>query len=198
MNRKTVLLLIDVQQNVLHGVGAPERFVAIEGAFEKTIQRLADVKIKARAAGIPVIIIQHAGGEGHRVESGTEGWKIHHMLKPDEIDLVISKTTSDSFYETDLLATLEEMEVTHLIVGGFLTQYCVDLSVRRALALGFDVTLISDGHSTCDESGLSYEQIVSHHNNILTVLKLNGHGISLQSSDSIIISLKPNKPQSTE
>ncbi|MBN3132948.1 isochorismatase family protein [Pectobacterium brasiliense] len=86
--------------------------------------------------------------------------------------------------------------VTVLIVGGFLTQYCVDLSVRRAL--GFDVTLISDGHSTCDESGLSYEKIVLHHNNILTVLKFNEHGISLQSSDSIILSLKPNKPRSTE
>lgn len=190
MNRKTALLLIDVQQDVLRGVGTPDRFSIIEEAFEETIQRLLQVKSQAYSAGIPVILIQHAGSKGHRLETGTEGWKIHPLLKPNDKDRVISKTTSDAFHDTELLLTLQAMEINHLLVGGFMTQYCVDLSVRRAVTSGFDVTLISDGHSTCDMGGLSYEQIIAHHNNILPVFKLNGHGITLLPSH--LISLKAN------
>lgn len=133
-----------------------------------------------------MIIVQHSGGKGHRIESGTEGWKIHVLLEPDTNDIVIDKNTSDAFYNTELLTVLRTMKVNHILVGGFLTQYCVDISVRRAVALGFNVTLISDGHSTCDESGLSYEQIIAHHNNILPVYKLDGHSITVQSTESIL------------
>ncbi|WP_281075335.1 cysteine hydrolase family protein [Klebsiella quasivariicola] len=186
MNTRTALLLIDIQRDVLHGVGENhDRFTVIEEAFEATIHRLVIVKNKACSADIPVIIIQHAGSKGHRLETGTEGWKIHPLLGPNDKDLVISKTTSDSFHNTELLLTLQAMEINHLLVGGFMTQYCVDLSVRRAVTLGFDVTLISDGHSTCDIGGLSYEQIIAHHNNILPVFKLNGHGINLLPSNLI-------------
>ncbi|MCM2448477.1 isochorismatase family protein [Rahnella sp. CG8] len=182
---KTALILIDVQRDVLRGVGIPARQPLIDHYFELTMQRLRQVKDRASAAGIPVILIQHAGIEGHRLAQGSEGWRIHQALQVDDNDRVISKTTSDAFYHTELRSVLTSIAVTHLVVGGFLSQYCVDLSVRRAVALGFDVTLIGDGHSTCDESGLSFEQIIAHHNNILPVLKLDGHGVTVQSADSI-------------
>ncbi len=157
--------------------------------FNETVQNLALVKKQAHAAGIPVIIIQHTGSKGHRQEAGSDGWQIHPLLESSGKDLVFGKVTSDSFYETNLLDTLNTLRITDLIVGGFLTQYCVDLTVRRAVMLGFDVTLISDGHSTCDESGLSCEQIIAHHNKILPVFKMNGHGVTLRSSDTVIASL---------
>ncbi len=182
---KTALLLIDVQCDVLRGIGAPARQPMIDHYFELTMQRLRQVKDRANAAGIPVILIQHAGIEGHRLAKGSEGWQIHQALQVGDHDRVISKTTSDSFYHTELLTVLTSMDITHLVVGGFLSQYCVDLSVRRAVALGFDVTLIEDGHATCDENGLSFEQIIAHHNNILPVLRLDGHGVALQSCDSL-------------
>ncbi|MEA9392361.1 cysteine hydrolase family protein [Acerihabitans sp. TG2] len=182
---KTALLLIDVQRDVLWGVGAPARQPKIDHYFAQTVQRLCQVKNRANEASIPVIVIQHAGIKGHRLAQGSEGWQIHQALQVGDNDRIISKTTSDSFYQTELLSVLMSMGVTHLVVGGFMSQYCVDLSVRRAVALGFDVTLIEDGHSTCDESGLSFEQIIVHHNNILPVLKLDGHGVALQSADSV-------------
>lgn len=186
LNRKTALLLIDAQKNVLKGVGSLGKHAETEALFEETLLRLAQIKQKARTVGMPVIIIQHAGAKGHRLEVGSDGWQIHPLLNLDEKDLVLSKTTSDSFHETELLAVLSKQEITDLVVGGFLTQYCIDLSVRRAVMLGFDVTLISDGHSTCDENGLTCEQIVSHHNNILPIFKLNGHGVSVLPCDSVM------------
>lgn len=46
------------------------------------------------------------------------------------------------------------------------TEFCVDTTCRRALSLGFDVTLVSDADTTKDAL-LPAEQIIKHHNSIL-------------------------------
>ncbi len=49
-----------------------------------------------------------------------------------------------------------------------MSQFCVDTTTRRAVSLGFDVTLLEDGHATSDFGALTAEQIVHHHNQILS------------------------------
>ena len=80
---------------------------------------------------------------------------------------MINKTHSDVFYQTDFTAQLETRGVTHLIVTGFMSQYCVDITVRRAVELGYVVTLVADGHGTCDEGALRHDQITAHQNILL-------------------------------
>ena len=48
-----------------------------------------------------------------------------------------------------------------------MTQFCVDTTVRRAVSLGYDITLIADGHMTADSERLSYSDIINHHNETL-------------------------------
>ena len=60
-----------------------------------------------------------------------------------------------------------ERGIRHLVVGGCMTQFCVDTTCRSAVAHGFDVTLVADGHTTADMGGLSFEQIIAHHNGLL-------------------------------
>lgn len=55
-----------------------------------------------------------------------------------------------------------------LVVCGFQSEFCVDTTTRRALALGYPVTLVADGHSTTDNGVLSAAQISAHHNATLT------------------------------
>jgi nicotinamidase-related amidase len=43
----------------------------------------------------------------------------------------------------------------------------VDTTTRRALALGYPVQLVSDGHTTMDSAVLSAAQIIAHHNETL-------------------------------
>lgn len=80
---------------------------------------------------------------------------------------MINKTHSDAFYQTDFTAQLEMRGVTHLIVTGFMSQYCVDITVRRAVELGYVVTLVADGHGTCDEGALRHDRITAHQNILL-------------------------------
>ena len=80
---------------------------------------------------------------------------------------MINKSHSDASYQTDLTAQLETRGVTHLIVTGYMSQYCVDITVRRAVELGYVVTLVADGHGTCDEGALRHDQITAHQNILL-------------------------------
>jgi nicotinamidase-related amidase len=47
------------------------------------------------------------------------------------------------------------------------TEFCVDTAVRSAFERDYQVTLVSDGHTTFDTPALEAERIVAHHNQTL-------------------------------
>ncbi|MFP6645312.1 MAG: isochorismatase family protein [Candidatus Latescibacterota bacterium] len=53
-----------------------------------------------------------------------------------------------------------------LVICGLPSEYCVDTTTRRAFSLGYDITLVADGHSTCAGS-LTAAQKIAHHNEVL-------------------------------
>ena len=59
------------------------------------------------------------------------------------------------------------MGVGRLIIAGIQTEFCVDTTCRRAFSLGYDITLMSDGHSTWDTDVLPADTIIAHHNRTL-------------------------------
>lgn len=161
------LIIIDVQKAVLHGTCSEARREAVMAEFEAVVGRLTGLRDRARAAGIPVIVVQHDGEPGSRLLPGTPGWEVVDALAPDGDDVLVRKTACDAFFETGLLGHLERLGVTELTVGGCMSQYCVDTTVRRAVSLGYDVTLVADGHTTGDSGGLTQRDIVAHHNTTL-------------------------------
>jgi nicotinamidase-related amidase len=161
------LLIIDVQNAILAGKGTPQRQPLIDMALNETVARLRRLKELARQQSAPVVIVQHDGEADHRLAIGTNGWEIRHELAPAEDDVVVHKKSPDSFFGTDLEDRLKEKSVTHLVVGGCMTQFCVDTTVRRAVSLGYDVTLVADGHTTADSQTLTFADIVAHHNETL-------------------------------
>jgi len=177
----TALLIIDVQNAILAGKGTPDRQPTIDAALEATILRLAGVLAKARMAGAPVIIVQHDGEPGHRLETGTDGWQLRSEIAPQVGEVLVHKSFSDSFYATDLITHLIRAGVDHLVIRGGMTQYCVDTTVRRAVSLGYTVSLLSDGHTTADMNGLGFDQIIAHHNAILAGFDAGPSSVTLAS-----------------
>ena len=164
----SALLIIDVQNAVLADDNlSPDRRKIIDAAFDETVERLRLLQEKARAAQVPVILVQHDGGPGDLLERGSEGWQIRPEIAPQDGDIVVEKRSADSFYDTRLSAVLAEHGITHLVAGGCMSQYCVDTTLRRAVSLGYDVTLIGDGHTTSDTASLQYDAIMRHHNETL-------------------------------
>lgn len=152
----TALLIIDVQHALCHGEHA---------AFEadRVVANINRVSQRVRQAGGLVVLIQHQSPSGP-LAHGCEGWKLAPGLVTAPSDLLVPKTTADAFHNTALLAKLHEHGVSRLIVCGLQSDFCVDTTTRRALALGFPVTLVSDGHSTSDNGVLKAAQISAHHN----------------------------------
>ena len=155
----TALLIIDVQQALCTG-----EYKVFE--FERVIARINEVSRKVREAGAPVIIIQHQS-QGGPLDYGTDGWQLAKGLEALPGDTYVRKGASDSFHQTNLHEKLMARRVDTLIICGLQSEFCVDTTTRRALALGYPVTLVADGHSTFDNSVLSAAQISAHHNETL-------------------------------
>ncbi|WP_082152627.1 isochorismatase family protein [Candidatus Rhodobacter oscarellae] len=132
------------------------------------------------------LLVQNDGPTGHRLEVGSEGWEIVPALGPDTGEIVVNKKSCGSFHDTDLLQHLTQMGASRLIIGGCMTQYCVDTTVRRAVSQGFDVVLVSDGPCTGDAGALRQGQIIAHHNQTLDGFDAGQYSVQIQSARDIV------------
>ena len=175
----TAVLVIDVQQGLCEGEGA---------AFDcdGTIARINRVTQKARVAGAPVIFIQHESTSGY-LEHGSAAWQLAKGLDVQAGDIELRKTTPDSFLRTDLEARLMGLHVTELVVCGMHSEFCVDTTARRALALGFPVILVSDAHTSAGNTAISPQQVIAHHNVTLTNISSFGPRVRAIASDMLVI-----------
>lgn len=160
MQNDIALLIIDVQLAMFD-----ESDPVYQG--ERLLATIGDLATRARAAGVPVIYVQHCAGAGDSLHPGAPGWPIHPAIAPVGDELVVHKHHPDSFQDTILLHGLAARGIKHLIVAGIQTEYCVDTTCRRAYSLGYDVTLVQDAHSTWNTEHLQASQIVAHHNQVL-------------------------------
>lgn len=157
---KKALLIIDVQNDMFQ-----QGSVVHNG--DELLQNINSLITQARSTNTPVFYIQHNEQVGEPLENGTYGWQIHSDISPLDGDVIIQKTTPDSFFKTTLDEELRKQGVEHLYLSGIQTEICVDTTCRSAFSKGYKVTLVSDSHSTWNSKELTAEQIIGHHNNTL-------------------------------
>jgi nicotinamidase-related amidase len=153
------LLIIDMQQGSF-GAATPRHDAA---GLVGRLNRLAGA---VRATGGAVIFIQHDGPPGDPHHPDQPGWRLLDDLKVQPTDTIIRKTSCDSFLHTSLEEFLRARSIDRLIVTGCATDYCVDTTVRSALARGYPTIVPSDGHTTLDRPHLAAVKIIEHHNAI--------------------------------
>ena len=173
----TAVLVIDVQQGLCEGEGA---------AFdcEGTISRINRVTRKARRAGAPVVFIQHESKSGY-LEHGSAAWQLANGLEVQPSDNRVRKTTPDSFLGTELESILHSLGIERVVLCGMHSEFCVDTTARRALALGFPVVLVSDAHTSAGNNAISAQQVIAHHNATLTSISSFGPRAHAVTSESI-------------
>jgi len=154
------LIVIDVQQGLCEGEGRAYQ-------SDRVIERINQVSGLARAAGVPVIFVQHEGRSGY-LSHGSRAWQLADGLVHEPQDYRIRKTTPDAFLGTELQEKLRALAVQEVVICGMHTEFCVDTTTRRALALGYPVILLEDAHTSAGNSALSAAQVIAHHNATLT------------------------------
>jgi nicotinamidase-related amidase len=131
------------------------------------ICRIASLPGRARASHVPIFHVQHSGSAGHIRAQGSAGW-LHHpsaVLGSDEI--VIGRQHCSAFQGTDFRSRLVQSGIDTLVITGIQTELCVASTCRAAVALGYDLILLSDVHCTFDWPVMTVDRIIAHHNHAL-------------------------------
>jgi nicotinamidase-related amidase len=157
---KKALLVIDLQNGMFQ-----EGNVVYQG--DRLLQNLKELIQQARSTETSIFYIQHNAPAGKPLEYGTNGWEIHPEITPHDHDVIIQKTTPDSFFNTSLDDELKKQGIEHLVIAGIQTEACVDTTCRRAFSMEYKVTLASDTHSTWNSQDITAQQIINHHNGVL-------------------------------
>ena len=151
---RTALVVIDVQNDVVDG--AHER--------DAVVSNIGSLVARARQEQVPVVWVQHAD-EG--LAHGSDDWRIVPELQPDPSEPLVEKSYGDSFEDTRLEDVLAGLEVGRLVVTGAQTDACIRSTLHGALVRGYDATLVSDAHTTEDQSQWGApppDQVIAHTN----------------------------------
>ncbi|MER5372979.1 isochorismatase family protein [Streptomyces sp. NPDC002553] len=163
------LLIIDMQSALL------------DDAYQagSCLRRVAGLAERCRFAGVPIVYLRQ---RLHDLPAGRTDADIHPALAPRTGDVVLDKDSADSFLDTGLGDLLEELGVRRVIVTGFATEYCVDSTSRSLLSRGYDLALVSDGHTTPErplDAAPSAAQVIAHHNTTFSDIQYAGRSITV-------------------
>ncbi|MGH7721396.1 MAG: cysteine hydrolase family protein [Candidatus Dormibacteria bacterium] len=150
----TALLVVDVQNGVVAEAHQRDQVVANIGSLVE----------RARRERVPVVWVQDHAEQRAR---GSVEWRIVPELSPDEAEPHIEKIYGDSFEDTSLEAVLSGLGVGRLVVVGAQTDACVRSTLHGALVRGYDATLVSDAHTTEDQTEWGApppHQVIAHTN----------------------------------
>ena len=174
------LLLIDVQQ----GLDEPRYGARNNPDAER---RMGDLLATWRAAGRPVIHVQHMSREPRSpLREGEPGNAFKAEALPLAGEPVFRKDVNSAFIGTGLEAYLRANSIEELVVAGLTTDHCVSSSVRMAGNLGFTVTVAEDATATFERrgpDGSHYSADTMHH---AALASLHGEFATVRSTRDII------------
>jgi nicotinamidase-related amidase len=174
---RTALLVIDLQAGVLDGC------VDAAGVLART----ATLVDRARAEGVPVVWVQDHGA----FAVGSPDWQLAAPLARRDDEPVVGKEYRDSFAGTDLADVLAGLGATRLVVAGAQSDYCIRTTTQSAAVRGFDVTLVSDAHTTTDAEHdgvrITGEQIVAHTTMYFRGLRYPGRRYAAEPHDRVAL-----------
>jgi nicotinamidase-related amidase len=150
----TALLVVDVQKGVVEGAHERDAVVASVGSLVE----------KARQERVPVVWVQHSDEDLVRE---SDGWRIVPELAPAAAEPLVEKHFGDAFEETSLETVLSGLGVGRLVVVGAQTDACIRSTLHGAFVRGYDTTLVSDAHTTEDQTAWGAPppgQVIAHTN----------------------------------
>ncbi len=150
----TALLVVDVQNGVVEGSTGRDAVVANVGSLVE----------KARQAQVPVVWVQHSD---ENLARGSDNWQIVPELSPSDAEPLVEKSYGDSFEDTTLETVLSGLGVGRLVIAGAQTDECIRSTLHGAFVRGYDATLVSDAHTTEDQTEWGApppDQVIAHTN----------------------------------
>ncbi|HUR80452.1 MAG TPA: cysteine hydrolase [Thermoanaerobaculia bacterium] len=147
-NSSVALLLIDVINDM--------EFEGAEALVEQAVpmaRRIADLKRRAKSAGIPTIYVNDNFGRWqsdfrrvvqHCLEDGVRGEDVARILQPDDDDYFVLKPKHSAFFATTLDTLLTYLGARTVILTGVAGNICILFSANDAYMRDLNVLVPAD------------------------------------------------------
>jgi nicotinamidase-related amidase len=161
--KKTALVLIEYQNDFTTDGGALHGAVKTVMEDSNMLANTLETVEKAREAGVTIVhapiqfvkgyyeITDHPYGilkgvvDNNAFIKGSWGGSIADAMAPQEGDIVVEgKRGLDTFASTNLDFILRSKGIENLVLGGFLTNCCVESTMRTGYEKGYNVVTLTD------------------------------------------------------
>lgn len=162
---RTALLLIDVQNFVLDETKHPPRPAFYARARGLVLPNLAALVEQARAAGVEVIytVMENLTADGRDrsldyklsgfdIPRGSEWARVVAEVAPAGDEIVLPKTSACLFNSTNFDYLMRNMGMRAIICGGFLTDQCVEQTMRAGASRGYRMICATDACAANDDT----------------------------------------------
>lgn len=158
---RTALLVVDVQNVVLEEASATANAYFQGEARERVLPNLRRLIDGCRTAGAEIMytVMENLTEDGRDrsldyklsgffIAKGSRGGQVIDAVAPGGDDIVLPKTSSSLFNSTNVDYLLRNIGIDTLAVTGFLTDQCVDHTLRDAADRGYYPVCIADACAT--------------------------------------------------
>ncbi|MGB6105694.1 MAG: cysteine hydrolase family protein [Pusillimonas sp.] len=141
---RRALLVIDVQNEYVTG-----NLLIEHPPVQMSLRNIGLAMDAARAASIPVIVVQHdAPTDSPLFAKGSQAWELHPQVAGRPADHRVNKQMASVFAGTDLAQWLQNRNVDTLTVIGYMTHNCVASTIFHASHDGLKVEFLADASGT--------------------------------------------------
>jgi nicotinamidase-related amidase len=186
---KTALLIMDVQNDIVHENGKYKDFGSPAHAKERNIfAHIKKVLDKAREVGLKVVYVKFgmrdfkselkgnhtpildAVGSLKACDLNTWGGDVHESIKPIAREDIVEKNRINAFHNTNLKQILDKANIDTLILTGVATNYVVEATARYASDDDYRVIVLEDCCSSMNQGmhDFSIKNILSNVGEIST------------------------------
>jgi len=159
-----VLMLIDV----INHFEFPDGETILRNAL-RIAPNLAQLKKRARAAGLPIIYVNDNFGQwrsdfskllAYCTTPEARGKAFVEQIKPDQDDYFVLKPMHSAFYQTPLECLLRSLGASKLILCGLTTNSCIVCTAHDAKMRNFELYVPSD--CSAARSTKEHRQAIEH------------------------------------
>ena len=167
---KTALLVMDVQNDIVHENGKYKDFGSPAHAKERHIfEHIQKVLEKAREVGLKVVYVKFGMRDSEKELEGNHtpileavaslkacdlnswGGEIHESIKPVEGEAIVEKNRINAFHNTNLKQILDEANIDTLVLTGVATNYVVEATARYASDDDYKLIILEDCCSSMNQ-----------------------------------------------
>jgi nicotinamidase-related amidase len=156
---RRALIVIDVQNEYVSG-----NLRVAHPPVDESLARIGQAMDAARAAHIPVIVVQNVAPETSPLFArGSGGWELHPVVASRPRDHLVEKTLPSAFAGTDLRDWLGRHAIDTLAVVGYMTHNCDVSTILDAMQQGLKAEFLADASGSVpysnDAGSASAEEI---------------------------------------